>query len=82
LGEKESERAGAHVSAAHTRRAIVCAFTPNKYEFALWHMMAMQKMDRFKPFLKLLETKERHQQQLALLRIVAKQQGWSYVPSM
>jgi hypothetical protein len=30
LGEKESERAGAHVSAAHTRRAIVCAFTPKK----------------------------------------------------
>jgi hypothetical protein len=45
-------------------------------------MMAMQKMDRFKPFLKLLETKERHQKQLALLRIVDKQQGWSYVPSM
>jgi hypothetical protein len=36
LGEKESERAGAHVSAAHARHAIVCAFTPPK------------KVDKFK----------------------------------
>jgi len=53
-----------------------------KYEFALWHMMAMQKFDRFKPYLKLLETKERHQKQLALLRSIAKQQKWPYIPSM
>jgi hypothetical protein len=32
LGEKESERAGAHVSTAHTRHAIVCAFTPKSDE--------------------------------------------------
>jgi uncharacterized Zn finger protein (UPF0148 family) len=54
----------------------------SEYEFSLFHKCNMLNIKRCLPYLRLLETKERHQKQLALLRRIVKMHGWPYNPVM